>query len=248
MNVFMVYAHQEPTSFNARLRDAAVATLVGRGHTVVVSDLYADDFDPRLTRRDFREVANAGRFDAQAEQAHAHKTATFAPGLAREMARLDACDLMIWQFPIYWFSVPAILTGWIDRVLAYRYAYGGRWFENGAFKGKRAIIAMTTGAPAGGFGPDGRYGHIDALLWPLHWGTLRFCGFDVLRPQLFNGAARPGPEGDAARAAMIAGWTERLASIENETPLDMPNIAEFGPDGVLLPGGVYRHPLPPRIS
>ena len=245
MNVFIVYAHQEPSSFNSRARQTAVETLEARGHSVTVSDLYADRFEPRLMRHDFSEVADPQGFNAQKEQAHAHKTASFAPDIAREMARIDACDLMIWQFPIYWFSAPAILKGWIDRVLAYRYAYGGRWFENGAFKGKRALIAMTTGAPAGGFAEDGRYGHIDMILWPLQWGTLRFCGFDVLRPQLFHGVGAPD---EAARDAMLAGWRSRLGAIESETPLDMPRIAEFGPDGRLLPDHTYRHPRPPRIS
>lgn len=247
MNVLIVYAHQEPTSFNGALRDAAIEALGAAGHNVVVSDLYAQEFDAALTRRDFASVADSARFDAQKEQSHAYRGGGFAPDVAREMARLEACDLLIFQFPIYWFSVPAILKGWIDRVLAYRFAYGGgRWFETGAFAGKRAMIAVTTGAPAGGFGADGRYGSIDMLMWPVQWGTLRFCGFDVLAPQYFHGVGNP--DGQAARATQLAAWRARLSGLFDEKPLAMPAIADFGPDGRVLAGRAYRHPGPPRLD
>ena len=141
MNVLIVFAHPERHSFNGTMLDAATRTLATAGHTVVVSDLYRMGFASTLDRHDFLDVADPDRFNAQKEQSEAFRTGRFAPELKAEMDKIDACDLMIWQFPIYWFSVPAILKGWIDRVFAFRYAYGGgRWYEKGVFAGKKALI------------------------------------------------------------------------------------------------------------
>lgn len=62
-NVLIVYAHPEPTSFNAALKDRATKDLSAAGHAVVVSDLYAENFNPVAGRNDFTTVAvsNAAR-------------------------------------------------------------------------------------------------------------------------------------------------------------------------------------------
>ena len=99
MNVLIVYAHPEPTSFNGALRDRAVGVLERLGHQVAVSDLYADGFDPRAGRHDFTTVAGGDRFDYQAEQVAATDADAFSPPLDGEQARLLASDLLILQFP-----------------------------------------------------------------------------------------------------------------------------------------------------
>lgn len=250
MNILIVYAHPEPAgSFNATMRDAAVRALEAAGHTVVVSDLYRAGFAATLDRHDFLEAAEPARFDAPKEQSHAFRSGTFAPQVKAEMDKLDACDLMVWQFPIYWFSVPAVLKGWIDRVFAYRYAYGGaRWYEKGAFAGKKAMIAMTTGAPRSSFVDGSRNGDMNMMLWPLLWGTLRFVGFDVLPPFVAYGVATPGAEGDARRAKVVEDYTALLANIEAVKPLTMNLTTDFAADGSLIPGHVSRHPGPPDVS
>ena len=64
--------------------------------------------------------------------------------------------MMIWQFPLWWFSVPAILNGWIDRVFAMGRVYGqDRIYQNGVFKGKKALLSFTTGGAAADYKPDG---------------------------------------------------------------------------------------------
>lgn len=53
---------------------------------------------------------------------------------------------MIWQFPLWWFSVPGILKGWVDKVFAMGRTYGGgRIYEKGVFQGKKAMLSLTTG-------------------------------------------------------------------------------------------------------
>ena len=146
MTVFLVNAHAEPRSFNGALFRTAQDTLRAAGHAVAVSDLYAMKFDPVSDRRNFTSVKNPDFFKQQIEEMHATEVSGFAPGVEAELRKLEACDLMIWQFPLWWFGLPGILKGWADRVFAMGRTYGGeRFYENGVFMGKRALLSLTTG-------------------------------------------------------------------------------------------------------
>ncbi len=122
MNVLIIYAHPEPTSFTGAMRDAAVRALQDGGHAVEVSDLHAEVFNPVAGRHDFTTAADPHRFHYQSEQLHASKTNGFASDL-REQGRVTRADLLIFLFPIWWGGLPAILKRWFDRVLAYGFAY-----------------------------------------------------------------------------------------------------------------------------
>lgn len=140
MHALFVYAHPEPTSCTAALKDAFVAALRQARHTVEVSDLYAEKFDPVAGRHDFKAVANAERFHYQTEQAYAQETQGFEPDIAREQQRFLKVDLVVWLYPIWWGSMPAILKGWFDRVLAFGFAYAeGRHFDSGFPAEKRGL-------------------------------------------------------------------------------------------------------------
>jgi NAD(P)H dehydrogenase (quinone) len=201
------------------MAEVARATLADRGYAVTVSDLYAMDFEPRSSRANFTEAHDPAYFKPQAEEAHASLTGGFAPDIEREIARLEACDLMIWQFPLWWFGAPASLKGWVDRVFVMGRVYGGpKLYENGLKKGARAVLSLTTGGPAAAYAPGGFNGPLDGILKPIHRGMLRFVGFDVLAPQVVFGPARLD---DDARAAALAAWRERLAHIFDETPIEV---------------------------
>ncbi|MER8827459.1 NAD(P)H-dependent oxidoreductase [Mesorhizobium sp. M0938] len=199
MNVLIVYAHPEPTSFNAALVACAKAALLAVGHTVTVSDLYADGFDPAAGRHDFLTIANPDRFHYQSEQALAAREKAFVPEIAREQARVAAADLLVLQYPLWWGGPPAILKGWFERVLAYGFAYvDGRRFDTGVFKGRRALLSVTTGGTTARFGPDGVYGEIEKVLWQTHRLTLQYMGYSVEEPFVAYGAPRVGDEDRAA--------------------------------------------------
>ena len=93
---------------------------------------------------------------------------------------------MIWQFPLWWFSVPGILKGWVDKVFAFNRVYGrGRFYEKGLFRGKRALLSLTTGGSGeAAYQPGGFNGDINGVLRPIQRGMLEFVGFDVLKPQI----------------------------------------------------------------
>ncbi len=216
MNVLIVHAHPEPHSFTSALKDAAVEELRALGHTVTVSDLYALGFDPRLTRADFTGTADAGYFKPQREQLHASETNTFAPAVQAEIDKVMAADLVVFTFPLWWFSLPAILKGWVDRTFVMGALYGGgKVHDTGVLKGRRALLAFTTGGPATGYAPGGPMGELNALLSHVQWGMLHFVGFDVLAPFAVWAPVRATPED---RAAVLTVWRERLRGLERETP------------------------------
>jgi NAD(P)H dehydrogenase (quinone) len=224
MNTLIVHAHPEPTSFNAALRDTARHTLEGLGHQVEVSDLYAMQFNPVVGRGDFTTVQNPQRFNVTLEQRHAVQHDGLAPDLAAELAKLQRAELLILQFPLWWFGLPAILKGWIDRVFISGVVYGrSDLYERGRLKGKRAMVCTTTGGPPGAFGPNSLNGEILDILAPLHRGVLAFTGMTVLPP--FVNYHVPY-EGDASRAVMLEAYRAHLAQLDTLEPLAMPKMAD----------------------
>jgi NAD(P)H dehydrogenase (quinone) len=219
MNVFVVLAHPERRSFNAAMFDTAVETLSAAGHAVVTSDLYRMGFDPVSSRRNFTSVRDPNYLKLQSEEMHATEVGGFAAEIEDEIVKVESADLMIWQFPLWWFALPAILKGWVDRVFAMGRTYGGgHVYETGRFSGKRALLSLTTGGPETAYRKDGFNGDLGGILRPVHRGILNFTGFAVLAPQFVWGPARAD---DAQRAAALADWDRRLAGIQDESPIDV---------------------------
>jgi NAD(P)H dehydrogenase (quinone) len=219
MKVLVVFAHPERQSFNGAMFQTALDTLTAAGHEVATSDLYAMQFDPVSGRHNFLTLKNPDYFKQQLEEMHATETYGFAEDVEREMKKLEWCDLMIWQFPLWWFGLPGILKGWVDRVFAMGRTYGGeRLYANGVFKGKRAMLSLTTGGPQQAYLKAGFNGDINAILRPIHRGMLQFVGFDVLAPQIVFGPVRLE---QAQRTELLAAYAARLDKIADEQPLDV---------------------------
>jgi NAD(P)H dehydrogenase (quinone) len=219
MNVLIVFAHPEPASFNGALFDAAVREMQAAGHTVVTSDLYRMGFDPVSSRRNFTTVKDRAYLKLQVEETHASEHHGFAPEIEAEIRKLEACDLLILQFPLWWFGLPAMLKGWVDRVLAMGRTYGyGAIYETGKFKGKRALLSLTTGGPEEAYRTGGFNGDIASILRPIQRGVLQFLGFDVLAPQIHYGPVRAS---DAQREHWLAEYANRLGAIASEAPIEV---------------------------
>jgi NAD(P)H dehydrogenase (quinone) len=217
MNVLIVFAHPEPLSFNGALFDAALDALRTAGHEVVTSDLYRMGFNPVSNRYNFTTVKDPDFLKLQLEETHASEVGGFAPEIEAELLKLEACDLLILQFPLWWFGLPAILKGWVDRVMAMGRTYGyGHIYETGKFRGKRAMLSLTTGGPEAAYRKGGFNGDIDAILRPIQRGILQFLGFDVLAPQIHYGPIRVE---EAQRRAWLDAYGRRLRAIEREAPI-----------------------------
>lgn len=101
MKVLLVYAHPVESSFNAAIRDRIHASLSPR-HGVDLLDLYAEGFDPVMSR---------------AERLGYHDLSTNTLGMADHVARLRSADAVVLCFPAWTFGPPAILKGWLDRIM-----------------------------------------------------------------------------------------------------------------------------------
>lgn len=234
--VLIVSAHPEPQSFHAALRAAAVEELEALGHEVQVSDLYAMGFKAVLDRGDFLGVHDAGCLNVSLEQRHAWSRQALAPDIAAELDRLLVADLLLLMFPLWWFSLPAILKGWIDRVFISGAVYGrSAVFEQGRLRGKRALVAVSTGAPRQAFGPGALNGDMADILMPLHRGVLGFTGMTVLPPFVAHHVPYAGPQG---RADLLTQWRQHLRALDRLQPLPMPRLADH-PDA--LTAGTKAH-------
>ena len=219
MKVFLVYWHPEPRSFNAAMFRTAIETLSTAGHEVMTSDLHAMRFDPVSSRSNFTTVKEPDYFKPQVEEAYATEMNGFAPDVEAEIRKVEGCDLMIWQFPLWWFGLPAVLKGWVDRVFAMQRTYGGgRIYQSGVFRGKRAMLSLSTGGPEQAYVEGGLQGDISGILRPVQRGVLQFLGFDVLAPQIVYGPARMTND---QRTIALATYARRLQSIGSESPIDV---------------------------
>ncbi|MCY1280666.1 Glutathione-regulated potassium-efflux system ancillary protein KefF [compost metagenome] len=225
MNVLIVHAHPEPQSFTSALRDLAVETLQGQGHQVQVSDLYAMNWNPVASAADFSERANPDYLVYALEQREGVKAGNIAPDIQRELDKLLWADLLILNFPLYWFSVPAILKGWIDRVLVSGVCYGGkRFYDQGGLAGKKALVTLTLGGREHMFGEGAIHGPLEDMLRPLLRGTLAYVGMDVLPP--FVAWHVPYISNDA-REDFLRGYQARLEQLEQDAPLAFPRLEQF---------------------
>lgn len=225
MHIHIVHAHPEPASFTSAMKDMAVSVLRAQAHVVSVSDLYAMNWNPVASAADFGSRQDADYLVYALEQRYNWANGSIAPDIQAEVDRLMAANVLILSFPLYWFSTPAIMKGWIDRVLLSGLCYGGkRFYDRGGLRGKKALVACTLGGQEHMFGKDAIHGEIDAMLTPLLRGTLAYTGMDVLPP--FLGYHVPYLD-QKERAKILEDYRARLLSITNEAPLPMPSLDDY---------------------
>ncbi|XP_001510254.1 NAD(P)H dehydrogenase [quinone] 1 [Ornithorhynchus anatinus] len=214
----IVLAHEVKTSFNYAMKEAAVEALKKKGWEVTVSDLYAMKFNPVISRNDITgKLKDPDNFQYPAESVLAYKEGRLTPDIVAEQKKLEAADLVIFQFPLQWFGMPAILKGWFERVFIGEFAYSyATMYDKGPFKKKKAVLSITTGGMGSMYSLLGIHGDVNILLWPIQSGILYFCGFQVLEPQM---AYSIGHTPADARIKILEGWKQRLGSIWEETPL-----------------------------
>jgi NAD(P)H dehydrogenase (quinone) len=148
MLVLLIHCHPVPDSFSAALREAAVAGLTASGHVVEQRDLYAEAFDPVLSTHQrgvyFDEAANAF-------------------GLEDHIAALRRAEALVLVYPTWWFGMPAMLKGWLDRV----------WLPGVAFHlgGPKALLPLLTNIRH--IAVVTTYGSPWWLLWWVGWPDRR---------------------------------------------------------------------------
>jgi NAD(P)H dehydrogenase (quinone) len=114
MKILLVFAHPEPQSLNAALRDVAIEELTRQSHEVKNSDLYAMNWQSEVDWRDFRSLAPDARLKVATASGDAFHGGGLTEDVEAEQQKMLRADVLILQFPLWWFSMPAILKGgWI---------------------------------------------------------------------------------------------------------------------------------------
>jgi NAD(P)H dehydrogenase (quinone) len=220
--VLIIHAQPEPSSLTRQLVDASIECLTAQGHEVLQSDLYAMRWKATFDADDFPDRADRYRLSFAAESAHAYRNRSQTADVAAEQAKVLAADAVIFQFPLWWYGMPAIMKGWIDRVWAAGLAHGYRdagnayRYGDGAFKGKRAMLSVAVGGPEEDYAPRGINGPLDQLLFPITHGSLFFPGFDVLPTFAAYGT---GSLTAAGVAVAKEAWVARLRDLFEEAPI-----------------------------
>jgi NAD(P)H dehydrogenase (quinone) len=225
MKVLLVFAHPEPRSLNGKLRDIAVEELEARGHEVRVSDLYAVGWKSEVDRADFPALSPDARLIPVAASKEAFHANALSEDVKTEIEKLLWADTLILQFPLWWFAMPAILKGWVDRVFAYGFAYGvgehsdKRWgdrYGEGTLAGKRAMVIVTAGGWEEHYSARGVNGPIDDLLFPINHGILYYPGYEVLPPFVAYRVDRLDATGFEAVAQRLR---ERMRTLATTPPI-----------------------------
>ncbi|OPX64151.1 MULTISPECIES: NAD(P)H-dependent oxidoreductase [unclassified Methanoregula] len=170
MKISVILAHPRPGSFNHAIADAAAAALRSAGHRVAFHDLYQERFDPVLP---FSEIA---------------RDAPLPPHIALHCHEIARADGIVIVHPDWWGMPPAILKGWIDRVLrpgvAYRFAEtdSGEGIPEGLLMAKAALVFNTSNTPAAR--EQEAFGDPLERLWKDC--IFSFCSVPVFRRRMFG--------------------------------------------------------------
>ncbi|MFP3493085.1 NAD(P)H-dependent oxidoreductase [Pseudomonas sp. SIMBA_059] len=168
MHALIVVAHHDPASLTHSLAAQVAAGLTASGHSYEIADLAGEGFDPRYTLAD--------------HQVHRARATPPADVLA-EQARIDRADALVLVFPIYWWSLPALLKGWVDRVFVNGWAidYGP---DLPVVKKLRHLQVHLLAVGAADEGAFERHGYAQAMRTQIDYGIFDYCGAQVVTSQL----------------------------------------------------------------
>lgn len=170
MNISIILAHPNPASFNHAIAQAATEELKRLGHAVSVHDLYREGFDPVMPTSEFEP------------------TAVLPPAIADQCDEVAAADGIVIIHPNWWGQPPAILKGWIDRVLrpgvAYNFIEGdnGEGIPVGLLKARAAVVFNTANTPE--HRENAVFGDPLELLWKKC--VFDLCGVTKVHREVFR--------------------------------------------------------------
>jgi putative NADPH-quinone reductase len=170
MNILIILGHPDTNSFNHAIASTARDAVIEKGHTVTFHDLYAEKFDPNLPKEEIPQDAELPAL------------------ITQHCEELSIADGIVVVHPNWWGQPPAILKGWIDRVVrpgvAYRFDEGdsGEGVPIGLLKAKAALVLNTSNTP------DERektaFGDPLELLWKQC--VFELCGIKNVKRKMFN--------------------------------------------------------------
>ncbi len=171
MHILVVMAHPAGPSLTRSVASAILDAGTALGHTVELLDLVAEGFDPVFGPADHAAFTAAG---------------PTPPDVRREQQRIDRADHLVLVHPVYWWSMPAVLKGWIDRVFVSGWAFEEN-ADGGIVKklGRLNVhLIALAGASAATYA---KHGYRDAMRVQIDHGIFEFCGAPVVTSKLIDG-------------------------------------------------------------
>ena len=166
MNHLIIYAHPNPKSFNRALLTQTVQA--SQNHQVIVRDLYQLNFEPNLAWQEFQDSLSG----------------IYANQVRTEHQYWQQADVITLIYPLWWMGFPAILKGYLDRVLTYGFAYtNGETESIGLLKGKKMQQFVTMGNSNQKYADKGFLKSLDDTLGN---GLFSFCGIENVQMHYFG--------------------------------------------------------------
>ncbi|WP_434568339.1 NAD(P)H-dependent oxidoreductase [Pseudomonas sp. Z3-8] len=204
MHALIVVAHHDPRSLTHALAQA-IGDGIGqanRANTFEIADLAAEGFDPRF---------------GFADHAVHHREALPPADVLAEQARIERADALVLVYPIYWWSMPALLKGWIDRVFSNGWAFDYKPGESFTQKLQRLRVHLVAlgGADADSFQ---RHGYDQAMVTQIDHGIFDYCGARVMSSERLLDSETLDPNVHLQTARALG--QRVFSAIEQTTPVE----------------------------
>lgn len=168
MHALVVVAHPDPNSLTHAVAARLAEGVSLAGHSAEIADLMTEGFDPRFTATD--------------HAVHLKQAAPSADVLA-EQARIDRADALVLVYPVYWWSMPGLLKGWIDRVFSNGWAYDE--IPGGKLEKRLGHLPVhLVGLGGASRRTYDRHGYSGAMKAQIDHGIFDFCGARVVTSEL----------------------------------------------------------------
>jgi NAD(P)H dehydrogenase (quinone) len=181
MRILTVFAHPKRASYSGAVLDAFLRGLGDAGHEWKLADLYTEGFDPRFRAKDYAQFTTG--------------PADMPEDVLAEQQRIEWAEAIALVFPVWWWSFPAMLKGWIDRVWCNGWAYDFTIQRStGHLDLSKAVLLCPGGSSADVYR---RYGYQEGMRRCIDVGVLGYCGIDTVDMHIFPGvddAAEGRPE------------------------------------------------------
>jgi NAD(P)H dehydrogenase (quinone) len=166
MKILLVVAHHRRQSLTAAVAERFKEAASGNGHAVEWADLAAERFDPVLREEDEPDWNNPNK--------------VYSAEVRREMERIERNEATVMIFPVWWWSMPALLKGWIDRVWNNGWAYGDKTYPHSR--------VLMIGVAGNGKAEYAKRGYDTAMETAICLGVLDYCAVPDRRLELLYGS------------------------------------------------------------
>lgn len=170
MHVLTVVSHPNDASLTHAIANRFMEGAREAGHTTELADLHAEGFDPRWSTPDFAQFEDL----------------PMPQDVLNEQARIERCNALCMVFPLYWYSMPAMMKGWLDRVWSWNWAYNQIGDLDTSLQPPRTGILLIPAAANPDNWEDHNFENVMDTIWRT--GTLGFMGITDKRLHFLNGS------------------------------------------------------------